>query len=224
MEAVLRESFAQWSSPLPYKRIAEDYQAVSAREEIIRTPDKANAVYLAGYGFAMRDDDPEYPAIAIGGYMIGGGFLNSRLATRIRQKEGLSYGVRGGFNASPLDKDASFSASMIYNPQNVAKLGAAFREEIERAAKEGFTAEELETAKTGWLKAREVSRSNDENLAGILSNYLFIGRDLHWDAHREDLVRALAPADVNSAIRKHLDFMKMISVRAGDFKEAAPGQ
>ena len=64
----------------------------------------------------------------------------SRLATRIRQKEGLSYGVGGGFNASPLDKDASFSASMIYAPQNLAKLGAAFREEIERAARAGFSA------------------------------------------------------------------------------------
>ena len=74
----------------------------------------------------MRDDDPDYPAIAIGGYMLRGGFLNSRLATRIRQKEGLSYGVGGGFSASPLDNDASFSAQMFYTPQNVEKLGSAF--------------------------------------------------------------------------------------------------
>ena len=35
----------------------------------------------------------------LGNYMLGGGFLNSRLATRIRQKEGLSYGVGSVFNA-----------------------------------------------------------------------------------------------------------------------------
>jgi len=68
---------------------------------------------------------------------------------------------------------------MIYNPQNAAKLATAFREEVERAAKEGFTAEELEAAKTGWLKARQVSRSQDGSLAGTLSSYLFFGRDLH---------------------------------------------
>ena len=118
----------------------------------------------------MRDDDPDYPAVSLGGYMLGGGFLNSRLATRIRQKEGISYGVRGGFGASSLDKNASFNASMIYNPQNVARLETAFREEIERAAREGFTAEELEAAQTGWLKAREVSRASDGSLAGTLSN------------------------------------------------------
>src|SRR5205814_2144558 len=111
IESVLHESFGDWKSPAKYERIARNYEPLAARAETIETPDKANAVYLAGFGFPMRDDDPEYPAITIGGYMIGGGFLNSRLATRIRQKEGLSYGVRGGFTASPLDKDASFFAS-----------------------------------------------------------------------------------------------------------------
>ena len=221
IETVLRESVGDWKSPSKFVRIGEDYQPVSAREEIIPTPDKANAVYLAGYGFAMRDDDPEYPAVTIGGYMLGGGFLNSRLATRIRQKEGLSYGVRGGFGASPLDRDASFNASMIYNPENVDKLRAAFREEIERAARDGFTAEELEAAKTGWLKSREVARASDAALAGSLSSYLFIGRDLHFDAQREAMVRALTREQVNATIKKHLDYARMISVKAGDFKKAA---
>lgn len=221
IEAALRESFADWKSPSEFVRIAEDYQATPARAETIETPDKANAVYLAGFGFAMRDDDPEYPAIAIGGYMIGGGFLNSRLATRIRQKEGLSYGVHGGFGASPLDRDATFNASMIYNPQNVEKLNVAFREEIERAARDGFTSEELGAAKTGWLKSREVARANDSSLAGTLSNYLFYGRDLRFDAGREQMVRDLTPEKVNAVIKKHLDYARMISVKAGDFKKAA---
>lgn len=220
IETDLRELFSDWASPSPFVRIAEDYREVPAREETIATPDKANAVYLAGYGFAMRDDDPDYPAITVGGYMLGGGFLNSRLATRIRQKEGLSYGVRGGFDVSPLDKDASFNAQMIYAPQNVQKLAAAFREEIERAARDGFTIEELEAAKTGWLKSRQVNRSTDSALAGLLSSYLFLGRDLTFDASREAAVRALTPAVVNAAVEKHLDYARMISVRAGDFKGA----
>ncbi|MEA3213763.1 MAG: zinc protease [Chthoniobacter sp.] len=221
IEAVLRESFGDWKSPAKYERIARNYEPLGARAETIETPDKANAVYLAGFGLPMRDDDPEYPAITIGGYMIGGGFLNSRLATRIRQKEGLSYGVRGSFSASPLDKDASFSASMIYNPQNVEKLGTAFREEIERAARDGFTPEELESARAGWLKSRAVARASDGALAGTLSSYLHFGRDLSFDAQREEMVRQLTPEQVNATIKKYLDYARMISVKAGDFKKAA---
>ena len=222
--AVLKEQFGSWKSPQPYTRIADDYREVTPREETIQTPDKANAVYLAGFGFPMRDDDPEYPAIAIGGHMIGGGFLNSRLATRIRQKEGLSYGVGGGFSADALDKDASFYAQMIYAPENLQKLGTAFREEIERAANEGFTNEELEAAKTGWLKSREVGRSTDSGLAGMLNGYLFYGRDFTFDAAREKKVRELTKEEVDAAIKKHLNFARMIFVRAGDFKKTAPAK
>ena len=149
--------------------------------------------------------------------MIGGGFLNSRLATRIRQKEGLSYGVGGGFSASPLDHYATFNAQMIYAPENVEKLGQAFREEIERAARDGFSSDELEAAKAGWLKSREVSRSTDSGLAGHLSSYLFYNRDLKFDAEREQKVRDLTPAQVNATIKKHLNYARMILVKAGDF-------
>jgi zinc protease len=219
IEAVLKETFGEWKSPKPYERIATPYVSVEAQTESILTPDKANAVFIAGYGFALRDDDPDYPAIAIGGHILGGGFLNSRLATRIRQKDGLSYSVSGGFSASSLDKNASFSASMIYNPRNLAKLEVAFREEMERAAKDGFTSAELDAAKVGWLKSRKVGRSGDAQLAAILNRYLFLGRDLLWDAKQEAAVEGLSLEQVNAAMKKYLDYSRTISVKAGDFKQ-----
>ncbi len=220
VEKAIRETFGDWKTPSKYERIAEDYKPVPARNEQIQTPDKANAVYLAGFGFAMRNDDPDYPALTLGGYILGGGFLNSRLATRIRQKEGLSYGVGGRFTASPLDKDGGFMANAIYNPENLAKLETAFREEIERAAKDGFTEAELEAAKAGWLKSRKVGRSSDPGLAGTLNAYLFYKRDLNWDKQFEDKVSQLTLPQLNAAIKKYLDYSKMIIVKAGDFKKA----
>jgi len=219
IEKAIRETFGDWTSPTTFKRIPEDYKPVPARTEQILTPDKSNAVYLAGLGFAMRNDDPDYPALTIGGQILGGGFLNSRLATRIRQQEGLSYSVRGGFSADALDKNGNFNGFMIYNPENLAKLEVAFREEIERAAKDGFTAEELEAAKSGWLKSRKVGRSSDAGLARTLSTYLYFDRDLNWDAEFEKQVENLTLDQVNSVLKKYLDYNKMIIVKAGDFKK-----
>jgi zinc protease len=214
----LEKDLGDWKNPGHYERIPSEYEPLAARNESIKTPDKKNAVYLAGFRFPMRDDDPRFAPLTIGGYIMGGGFLNSRLATRIRQKDGLSYGVGGGFSASSLDTNASFSASMIYNPTNVTRLEIAFREEVERAAKEGFTREELESAKSGWLKSRKVSRSSDRSLAGQLSNALYTGRDLLWNAKQEEQIRNLTLAEVNEVLKKHLDYAKMIVVKAGDFK------
>ncbi len=218
-EAVLKEVFGDWKNPVRYKRYSTDYQPVAPRTEEINTPDKANAAYVAGYGFSMRSDDADYPAVELGGYMLGGGFLNSRLATRIRQKEGLSYTVRGSFSASDWDQNAAFSSFMIYNPENLSKLEAAFKEEIERASKEGFTATELEAAKSGWLSSQKVNRAGDGYLANTLNYYLELGRDFSWNANKEKNVAALTPEKVNAAIKKHLDYSKMIVVKAGDFKK-----
>jgi len=195
---------------------------VAAKTEVINTPDKANANFVAGYGYAMRNDHPDYPALTIGGYMLGGGFLNSRLATRIRQKEGLSYGVGGRFSASSMDENGGFSANAIYNPANVEKLEAAFKEEIEKAAKDGFTAEELAAAKSGWLQSRKVSRSGDSGVAGTLNQYLFMDRSMEWDADFESKVEKLSLEDVNNAMKKYLDYSKLIVVKAGDFKKPKP--
>ncbi len=219
IERVLRETFGDWQSPSPYVRIANDYQPLPVRHETIITPDKANAVYLAGLGFPMRNDDPEYPALIIGGQIIGGGFLNSRLANRIRQQEGLSYSVSANFSASALDKSGFFSAFMIYNPANLARLEAAFREEIERVGRDGFSAEELESAKNGWLKSRRVDRASDVALARTLAYYLFLGRDLYWDAQLEQNVQKLTLDQVNQTVRKYLHYAKLSTVKAGDFKE-----
>ncbi|MFZ1750789.1 MAG: pitrilysin family protein, partial [Saprospiraceae bacterium] len=89
----LTKYFGAWKNPGKYVRITNPYIDVKPADENINTPDKANAMFLAALPLQMSDSDPDYPAMMMGNFMLGGGFLNSRLATRIRQKDGLSYGV-----------------------------------------------------------------------------------------------------------------------------------
>ena len=112
-----------------------EYFDVAALEKTFQTPDKAQAFFVAGLNLNMRDDDPDYPALVFGNYMLGGGFLNSRLMARIRIKEGLSYGVGSQLKVDSLDKSGSFLAFAIYAPQNLARLEQAFKEEIDARAR-----------------------------------------------------------------------------------------
>ena len=209
--------FGNWKSPKPFARVPNLFKDVAATNQSFPTPDKANAIFVAGFNLKLRDDNPDYPALVLGNYMLGGGFLNSRLAARIRQKEGLSYGVGSGINVSSLDENGRFTAGAIYAPQNVEKLEAAFKEEIARMLKDGFTAEEVEAAKSGYLQSLQVSRAQDNELAGRLNNYLFIGRTLKWDADLEAKLKALTPEQINAAMRRHLDPSKLTIIKAGDF-------
>jgi zinc protease len=154
--------------------------------------------------------------------MLGGGFLNSRLAVRIRQKDGLSYGVGSGLNAQSLDSAGTFTANAIYNPENVVRLEAAFREEIDRVLKEGFTAEEVEKAKQGWLQQQLQSRSSDSFLTNLFSSQALTGRTMTYNSEFEGWVAALTPDAVNSAMRKYIDPSKITIVKAGDFANKPP--
>ncbi len=216
--------FGNWNSARPFTRVPSVYRDVAATNQSFPTPDKANAFFVAGFNLKVRDDNPDYPALLLGNYMLGGGFLNSRLAARIRQKEGLSYGVGSGINISAFDEYGRFTATAIYAPQNVEKLEAAFKEEIARMLKDGFTAEEVEAAKSGYLQSRQVSRAQDNELAGRMNNYLFIGRTLQFDADLDAKLRALTPEQIVAAMRRHIDPARITIIKAGDFAKNQPTQ
>lgn len=220
IRSLVTDLFGNWKSPSPYSRLVSQATAVSTINEAVETPDKANAFFVAGYNFEMRDDHPDYPALVLGNYMLGGGFLNSRLAVRIRQKDGLSYGVGSQFNAGSLDNVGTFFAFAIYAPENLEKLEAAFKEEIQKVITDGFTAEEIAAAKSGWSQSRTVSRAQDGALAGTLNNYLFIKRTLSWDEGYEKKVMDLTPEQINAAMKKHLKPEMINIVKAGDFAKA----
>ncbi len=215
------ELFGNWKSPRPFARVVSTYQDIKPLNEKLEAPDKANAFFMAGLNLNLRDDNPDYPALLLGNYMLGGGFLNSRLATRIRQKEGLSYGVGSQLSASPLDSLGSFVTFAIYAPQNLDRLEAAFKEEIARMLKDGFTAEEVAAAKSGYLQSRQVNRAQDASVARQLASYLYLDRNLSWDAELERKIAALTPEEVVAAMRRHIDPSKITIVKSGDFAKAA---
>lgn len=217
VRAALEEAFGDWKSPRPYQRIASSFYDAPANNITIETPDKANAFFIAQQNFELRDTDPDYPALIMAGYMIGGGILNSRLATRVRVEDGLSYGVGGGISGHPIDPVGQFSAVAIYAPENAAALEVAFVEELEKVLSEGFTAEELATAQQGWLEGAQLSRAQDSGLSASLSSGLYFDRTTMFDAEMEERVRSVTLEEVNQAIRDRLDIAKITMVKAGDF-------
>jgi zinc protease len=219
VRAALGAILAGWQAKLPYERAVSPFFDVPAVTRKINTPDKANAFMIAGVNLPLRDDDADYPALVIANYMLGGGFLNSGLAVRIRQKEGISYGVASFLTADPLDKDGNFGTFAIYNPQNSARLIAAYKEELAKMLTEGFTEAELKDAKSGWLQGRNVSRSQDRELVGRLSSYLFLDRTLEWDANFEKRLAALSVGEVNAAIKRWIKPENLTIVEAGDFEK-----
>ncbi|MDE0039046.1 MAG: pitrilysin family protein [Gammaproteobacteria bacterium] len=219
---VLEKAFGDWEAKEEYARVDRPYVEVPAKILDIETPDKTNAVMFAFQRIQMRDDHPDYPAMVIGNYMLGGGFLNSRLATRIRQQDGLSYGVGSQFGANAIDEVGTFNGYAIFAPENGDKVVAAFKEEVAKVLENGFTDEEVDAAKRGWLDAVQRQRSSDSTVASILNSNLFLDRDMSFIAKREAAVAALTAEDINAAFKRHVDLDNMSFFRGGDFANKLP--
>ncbi|MBA4030559.1 MAG: insulinase family protein [Planctomyces sp.] len=217
VETALKGILADWKSENTYERITRNGSVpVTAEVKRIQIPDKANAFYFGGSVMPMSDDHPDYPAMVIGNYVLGAGALSSRLGDRVRQKEGLSYGVGSAFRASMLDQRATLSLYAIANPANMDKVNAAINEELAKLLKDGITQQELDAAKQGYLQAQQVARTEDPKVARLLEENLYAGRTMKHTAKLETAIADLTTESVVAALRRHIHPNQIFTVIAGD--------
>lgn len=215
---ILSEALKDWKSSVEYARIPRLYfEDVKGTKEQINIPDKANAVYIAGIAFPMSDADPDYPAMLLGNFIFGGGSLSSRLGDRVRQQEGLSYGVGSFLSAEELDKRASVTIFAICNPENMQKVDQAILEELNRLLEKGVTEKELAEAKQGYLQQLKVARSEDDQLCALLANLLEADRSMQYYSDLEANIEKADLQAIHAAVKKYLDPQKLTIVHAGTF-------
>ena len=214
------ELFGNWKSPGSYTRLTSMYRKIEPADKKIETPDKQNAFFISGENIKMNDDNPDYAALVMADYMFGGSGLGTRLSRRIRDKEGLSYGVQSQFRAPTEDDASTFLAVAIRAPQNSPKVEASFRDELAKTLKEGFTADEVAAAKKAYLQERTMGRTEDGSLAGLLAGRQRFGRTLKFDEALEAKIGALTAEQISAAFRKYIDPAALITIKAGDFKKA----
>jgi zinc protease len=219
MTTLVETLFGTWKTPKAFARIDDPYKVIEPLNKSINTPDKANANLSAQIELEIGDSDADYPAMEMANYMLGGGFISSRLATRIRQKEGLSYGVGSYFSASWKDKHGSFGVYAISAPENTAKVEKAMIEELERAIKDGFTDTEVSQAKEGYLTEQKQYRSREQWLCSTINSNLYQNKTMSYQADLEKKVEALTPKQIQEALKKYIDPKKLTIIKGGDFEK-----
>jgi zinc protease len=218
----IEESFGDWRNDTPWERIISDYSDISAENITVETPDKENAYFIARMNLDANQDDPDYAALYMANNILGSGSpMSSRLAQRIRVQDGLSYSVSSSAGGPIFGRSGSWTMQAIAAPQNIAKVETALREELEKALKDGFTADELAKAKADWKQSFAQTLIQDSSLVSRLLQHLDNGRTLlTWDKAFEERMLALTPEQTLTALRKHLDPSKLTIVKAGDFKKS----
>ena len=218
VKGFLEKTLGPWKSKKPYAEVAPRYFDVAGGTQSISIPDKKNATLYGGINLQLKESDPDYVALDIANEMLGGGaFIGSRIAKRLRENEGMSYGAGTFVQADYHHPVSLWGVYAIFNPIYRNRLDSAFKDEINKALKEGFSADELKKAVSAWQATRKTYIGLDQYVAFHQASYMEQQKDLDFDVNYEEKARALTVEQVNAVLRKYVRPEKMTLIYAGTF-------
>jgi zinc protease len=214
----LEKAFGNFKSGKPYKEVEVNYFDIKSSVEDINIPDKKNAVFAGAINFPLKQGDKDYIALDMANEMLGGGaFLSNRIANRLRESEGMSYGAGSFLSFNYKYPTCTWIAYAIFNPIYKSRLDSAFRDVINKTLTEGFKEEEFKKTVTAWVQQRKIGLGNDQSLSGRLASYMDEGKDLDFYTYNEEQVGALTLDQVNAVLRKYISPDKITYLYVGDF-------
>ncbi|AZA80959.1 peptidase M16 [Chryseobacterium lactis] len=218
--AELEKTFGKFISKSKFSEVKPTFFETKKEDKNILTPDKENAVALGTLSFKMKQDHPDYPALVLANEILGsGGFLSARLPMRLREKEGISYGV-GSYLSVPVSNDvASWNYYAFLNPTKRAAVEAAIKDEVGKALASGFTQEELDSNKKSYANGRKTNLGTDNMLINLVNNKLIYDIPLESFDEQNSKVQNLKLSEVNAALKKYISTNNLTSVFAGDFNK-----
>jgi zinc protease len=218
VENFLNNTLGNWSSKAAYAEIVPEYFDVKSTTESINTPDKTNAVLSGDINLRLSQKSADYPAVMMANELLGGGtFMGSRIAQRLREKEGMSYGAGSYMDVRYREDEGTWGLYAIFNPLVKNRLDSALRQEIDRAVSKGFTQDELTKSVKSLMEYRRTLLGLDNYLTFQIIDYMQDGRDLDDFTDFENKTKALSLDAVNAALKKYFDKSKLVLVYAGDF-------
>ncbi len=222
IESSLDKTFGKWISKSTYTKAYPTFTTTKKEDKIIQINDKENAAAVGVINIKINRSNPDYPAFVFANEILGsGGFLTSRIPTRLREKEGISYGAGSYISASYDTKNeaGSWGYYAFLNPTKRAEVEKAVKEEIEKIIKEGVTEEEMKSNKTSWNTSRLTNLGNDSYLLSLSNTYLSLGISFDDFDQLNEKINKLTVAEVNAVIKKYLSLDKLTSVFTGDFNK-----
>ncbi|MDO9384991.1 MAG: pitrilysin family protein [Hyphomicrobiaceae bacterium] len=183
------------------------------RAQQVRIPfESAQAHVLMGQpGF--KRNDPDFFALTVGNYILGGGGFASRLTEEVREKRGLSYSVYSGF--SPGRHAGAFTVGLQTRPDQAAQATEVARQVIAKFVAEGPTTAELQAARDNLIGGFPLLIDSNGKLLGNLANIAWNDLPLNYlDTWTAQIAKVTA-ADIRAAFARKLQPEKMLTVTVG---------
>ena len=214
VQGQLQSLWGDWASKEPYaKWVSEHAAPIGEAFSKLQVAEKANATYTARIALPMDQRHPDFAPLLAGIEMM------SRLGLfqRVREQDGISYGVGASFDAPWDGNAAGISIGASFAPQNLDRLRTAIREVLTQTREKGYSALEVGMAKSAILARRQDRLTQPANAIGTIAFNLQEGRALDANKEFDAKYQNLDASSVNAALKKYLDVSLLREVAAGSF-------
>lgn len=160
---------------------------------------------------------PDYYAVFVVNYILGGGGFRSRLMNNIREEKGLAYSIYSLFVPG---KHAGYFQAVVETKN--ATAGVAIHEilkEMDRIKVSGVSDEELDEAKLYLTGSFPLKIDTNAKIAQLLTDMEFYGLGLDYPARYPEMINAVTKDDVANAAQKYLHPEAYTLVIVGKQKE-----
>ncbi len=155
---------------------------------------------------------PDYYAVTVMNYILGGGGFSSRLMKQIRDNQGLVYGLSSGFHA--MKAGGSFSINLQTKNATANQALDETMKVIGQFQTDGATPQELDEAKAYLIGSFPLRMDTNAKLVGLLTSLEFYNLGLSYLNDYPKKIAAVTLADVQRVAARyiHPDQMAMVVV------------
>ena len=196
-------------APLP---VVPDVAPLAQAQEKSIPFESAQAHVLIGQP-GIKRADPDFLALTVGNYVLGGGGFVSRLTSEVREKRGLTYGVSSSF--SPGLHAGSFTVGLQTRPDQTGQAVQIARQVVSDFVASGPTQAELQAAKDNLIGGFALRIDSNRKLLGNLASIAWNDLPLDYLDTWTQQVDKLTVADIKAAFARKLQPDKMVTVILG---------
>jgi zinc protease len=168
-----------------------------------------------GTASGLRRLDADYEAALVANAVLGQNALASRIGKRVRDTEGLSYNLYSRFAFSE-EIDGLWLVNVNLAPPNLAKAYKSTREEIDKYAREGATAAEVQVQKDHFAGNYQVNLGSNAGMAAALLTAERYGFGPSYLDDFPKRIQAVTLDEANAALKKYFHPSRLNLVVAGD--------
>jgi zinc protease len=184
------------------------------RSEIVRMKDKVNADVLLAHDSRLRRTDADFLPATLGIAALGQSTLSSRLGLRVRDTEGLTYGINARVSAGRFS--GPFAISLTVAPANLTRAVASARSVLGEFLAGGITDKEMADEKRSRIGKFKVDLASNAGIAGALDMAETYGFGVGYLDAFPSMVEAVTREQVNAAVRTHVRPEDLVEVAAGE--------